>query len=211
MESRAGSIAVSRALRFRELQTGTRVDRILFVLHGYGQLVEYFIRKFAAISIENTLIVAPEGMHRFYLQGSSGRVGASWMTKEWREQDILENVQALNQLYLHFSEQYPQATVSVLGFSQGGATAARWVADGQVPCTHFISWASVFPPDLSAESMAQLSMRRQFCLGNEDPYFIGEDAERMKEFYRTLQFEVVGYSGKHDIDAELLLKLLEHE
>ena len=30
-------------------------------------------------------------MHRFYLEGSSGRVGASWMTKEAREDDKKEN------------------------------------------------------------------------------------------------------------------------
>ena len=33
-------------------------------------------------------IIAPQGLHKFYLEGTSGRVGASWMTKENREDDI---------------------------------------------------------------------------------------------------------------------------
>jgi hypothetical protein len=61
---------------------------LLYVLHGYGHLAPYFIRKFN--SLEDSFIVAPEGMYRFYLYGSSGRVGACWMTKEERLDDALD-------------------------------------------------------------------------------------------------------------------------
>ena len=211
MTSVEGHISVSKALRFREFQHGEHVEQIVYVLHGYGQLAEFFIRKFVQEPLNNTLIVAPEGMHRFYLQGSSGRVGASWMTKEWRKQDIQENIAALNQLYAHFNTLHPKAKVIVLGFSQGGATAARWVAAGQISCSHFISWASVFPPDLDSDVMHNLKMRCSFCLGNEDPYFNQEDAEKTIDFYRNLSFDVNTYIGKHDIEPSLLAKLLQHE
>ena len=174
-------------------------------------MAEFFIRKFELEPLSNTLIIAPEGMHRFYLQGSSGRVGASWMTKEWREQDILENIAALNQLYAHFQTLHPNAKISVLGFSQGGATAARWVAAGQISCSHFISWASVFPPDLDSNVMRHLKMRRSFCLGNEDPYFNELEAEKTMDFYQNLSFDVHTYLGKHDIEPILLAKLLKDE
>ena len=71
--------------------------QILIALHGYGQLGQYFYRKFNSLEADFGLVV-PEGPHRFYLEGSSGRVGASWMTKEWREQDIQENNSYLKQL-----------------------------------------------------------------------------------------------------------------
>jgi hypothetical protein len=69
-------------------------SKILVALHGYGQLAQFFARKFAALD-QSFGIIVPEGPHRFYLEGSSGRVGASWMTKEWREQDIEENTRYL--------------------------------------------------------------------------------------------------------------------
>ena len=76
----------------------TDKKEILIALHGYGQLGQFFFRKFSAIE-KKIGIVIPEGPHRFYLEGSSGRVGASWMTREWRETDIAENTQYLLSTY----------------------------------------------------------------------------------------------------------------
>ena len=81
-----------------QLNKDTR--QIWFVFHGYGQLARYFIRKFAILTNQQILVIAPEGLSRFYIEKveSSGRpndrVGASWMTKENRTVDI-EN-------YLHY-------------------------------------------------------------------------------------------------------------
>ena len=75
--------------------------QVWFVLHGYGQLAQYFIKKFKAIESSQICIVAPEGLSKFYLEsvtsrsaGGSNRVGATWMTRENREVDI-ENYIAL--------------------------------------------------------------------------------------------------------------------
>ena len=76
---------------------------------------DYFIRKFRAL-FDDLLVVAPEGMHRFYLQGSSGRVGASWMTKEAREDDIADNLRWLQELDAHISAQYRPKRKLLLGF-----------------------------------------------------------------------------------------------
>ena len=63
---------------------------IWIVCHGYGQLASFFIRKFQDLDAPNRFIIAPEGFNKFYLNGYSGRVGASWMTKENREDEIEE-------------------------------------------------------------------------------------------------------------------------
>ena len=55
--------------------------KLLIALHGYGQLAFYFAKKFESVPDDYALLV-PEGMHRFYLQGSSGRVGASWRQRK---------------------------------------------------------------------------------------------------------------------------------
>ncbi|MCZ8216519.1 MAG: phospholipase, partial [Cyclobacteriaceae bacterium] len=68
-----------------KLDANTR--KVWFVLHGYGQLAEYFLRKFKSLEAQEIFVIAPEGLSRFYMedvtrrsQGGSQRVGATWMT-----------------------------------------------------------------------------------------------------------------------------------
>ena len=82
------------------------------------------------------------GTARYYLEGAHGRVGASWMTKEAREDDIVDYVRYLDALSaeLRLTERRPV----LLGFSQGVATASRWVAMGQTAFSRLILWSGVF-------------------------------------------------------------------
>jgi hypothetical protein len=36
---------------------------LLIALHGYGQLVPYFIRKFQQVNSDDIMVIAPEGLH----------------------------------------------------------------------------------------------------------------------------------------------------
>ena len=90
-------LTYSKSYRYEILPCNGDSKNVLYVLHGYGQLSRFFIRKFSALQ-ERYTIVAPEGMHRFYLEGSSGRVGASWMTKEDRLTDINDIMSFLNEV-----------------------------------------------------------------------------------------------------------------
>ena len=89
--------------------------KLLIVMHGYGQLAKYFSRKFHSCP-SSYYIVAPEGPHRFYKQGYSGRVGASWMTKEAREVDIKDNLNWLNALLHKLTLGKTFEEVILLGF-----------------------------------------------------------------------------------------------
>jgi predicted esterase len=180
-------------------------DKIVIALHGYGQLGQYFYRKFHSIETEYGLVIA-EGPHRFYLEGSSGRVGASWMTKEWREQDIEENNSYLKQLMEKVSSENPKATLYLLGFSQGGATAARLFQQYPSLASHLILWASVFPPDLEKPLFPQ-GKTLHFVLGNKDPYFDSDSFIKVQEAYTALGFKVHVFDGAHDIDM-LALKVI---
>lgn len=182
---------------------------LLYVLHGYGQLAPYFIRKFN--SLEDYFIVAPEGMHRFYLNGSSGRVGASWMTKEERLDDIEDNCNWLCDLHSKINGAQSYDKIIILGFSQGGATAARWFYDKRMNADHLIMWASVFPPDLSPEDLIDPhSKNNLFVLGTEDEYFDGEQQKEALDFYSIHGFRIINYGGKHDICIETLVDSLNH-
>lgn len=180
--------------------------RIILALHGYGQLAQYFYRKFHSL-INDYGLVIPEGPHRFYLEGSSGRVGASWMTKEWREQDIAENTRYLLQITAEIRSSNPTAQLTLLGFSQGGATAARLYQADPALFSQLILWASVFPPDIAMQQFPQ-GNKMDFVIGSNDPYFAAESKAKIQEEYLALGFDIHTFEGVHDLDLQTLLALL---
>ncbi|MDP4798585.1 MAG: serine hydrolase family protein [Crocinitomicaceae bacterium] len=179
---------------------------ILLALHGYGQLSQYFYRKFHALENDFGLVI-PEGPHRFYLEGSSGRVGASWMTKEWRAQDIEDNNRYLLQLIEKVQLENPDARLHLLGFSQGGATAARLYQADPSLFSQLILWASVFPPDIAMEQFPK-GKKMDFVIGSKDPYFDSESSARIQNEYTELGFEIHTFEGAHDIHSQTLLAVL---
>jgi predicted esterase len=206
MEPKSFEIKTSKTQRYFTHGDLKKTSKLLIVLHGYGQLAEHFIRKFHQLP-ENYYIVAPEAMHHFYLNGSSGRVGASWMTKENRINNITDNNEYLNNLVDFLQTENEFSELLVLGFSQGGATAARWNAQRK-DIDQLILWASIFPPDLEESSFSN-SKNGTFVIGKQDEFYdaVAQDKEINK--YRSLGFEIVVYDGKHDIDADTLKNLLD--
>lgn len=180
--------------------------KILIALHGYGQLGQFFYRKFNFLN-DDWGIVIPEGPHRFYLEGSTGRVGASWMTKEWREQDIEENNAYLQNLLLKILNENPDAQIHLLGFSQGGATAARLYQSKPSIFEQLILWASVFPPDLEKPAFPE-GAKLHFVIGENDPYFSEESIQSAIQTYENIGFEVSCFEGQHDLHAPTLLSIL---
>lgn len=208
MSSVEGKIEVPSSLRYRTIQSGENPKHLIYVLHGYGQLVEYFSQKFQDIPLKETVFVFPEGRHRFYLRGTSGRVGASWMTKEWREEDIRLNTLTLDLLHIELLRNYTPGKITVIGFSQGGATAARWLAHGNISCDHFISWASVYPPDLAIEEHQNLAQKNTFVLGTEDEFFPKTEQEKLIAEYQSKGIFTSRFEGTHDIHKETLISIL---
>lgn len=203
MEQHLTSTKTFRYFTYGDIDKATK---LIFVLHGYGQLAEFFIRKFHFLE-EDYLIVAPEGMHRFYLKGASGRVGASWMTKEDRDSDINDNQIYLDKLYDTITNLKDFENISLLGFSQGGATAARWFNSTKRKIDAFISWASVYPPDLSIEKNTS-SKNNYFAIGKKDEYFTEDSLNKEVKFYESMNFKTFTFEGTHNIDSTTLNKIL---
>ena len=183
---------------------------MLIVLHGYGQLGRYFLEKFSAIASDRTFVIAPEGMHRFYLSGSSGRVGASWMTKEDRETDITDNLRWLTELIESYEPKVFKKR-AILGFSQGGATAARLFNSRHIELNHLIMWASVFPPDIDREKFlheCHPNGENYFVLGEQDEYFSSTERDETLNFYRSIGFNTLVFNGKHTIEHETISRLV---
>ena len=82
-------IKIEKSARYFTLGELTpAVENIWIVLHGYGQLASEFIKNFTSFENERTFIIAPEALNKFYFRGFSCKIGASWMTKEDRENEI---------------------------------------------------------------------------------------------------------------------------
>lgn len=184
---------------------------LLIALHGYGYLAEYFIRKFQKVDLEKYVVICPEAPHRFYQSGNSGRVGASWMTKVDRLNDIKDYVTFLDTLLDSLKSQADFDSITLLGFSQGGATASRWLAYGKHSFDRFILWATTFPSDMEKEYLNKFrSSVNYFVFGRKDEYY---SPDKVREHFQALNqlnipFEMRNFDGAHNVHEETLLSIL---
>lgn len=203
------NITVNKTATYYTLGDVKTANTIWIVLHGYGMLAKYFIKKFNPILSANNAIVAPEGLSKLYLQGFYGRVGAAWMTKEDRENEIIDYINYLNQLYkvILIENNHTAIKINIVGFSQGGATASRWIADGKVSPNNFILWSSVFPDDMNFKNFGE-NFNTFIIHGNKDEYRTEEQLLKQKDFINkaNINYQLIEFEGTHDIPEEVLVK-----
>lgn len=197
----------ARYFQVGEINASTK--QIILAIHGYGQQAKYFIKKFKCLEPHNVCVIAPEGLSRFYLEGFSGRVGATWMTKEDRLTDIKNYISYLNQLYEEIKETIPtSAKISLLGFSQGSATVSRWAINGKVPFTKMVLWAGIFPPDMNFEEAKNIFEDKDihYVYGLNDPYINKEKLQEMDKLSKQLGLKpiVTKFEGDHVIEEDTL-------
>lgn len=208
-------LEVKRTARYWTLGDFAEAHDVWIVLHGYKQLARRFLRRFEPIAEPGRLVVAPEALSRFYVSPEPGRhgpasvVGASWMTREDRLHEISDYVAYLDRLAQ--AVLLPDAAVTVLGFSQGTATAARWVTMGSAPAKRLILWAGYLPHDQDLERAAEVFSDTELVLvrGGEDPGLTEEldEKERAALEAESIPHRIVRYDGGHEIDAETLRAL----
>jgi len=185
-----------------------------FVCHGYGQLGESFLNKFKFMDNGENCIVAPEGLNRFYLEGFSGKVGATWMTREDRLTDIENYMNYLQLIYDQILTDPPQGDfkISILGFSQGVATISRWVTQSDCHFDRLFLWAGIFPPDLNFDfSQSKLKGKEIFLIyGNQDPFLTEEHSTRLEEAIARLQItpQKITFEGGHELHPSTLLQFI---
>lgn len=186
-----------------------------FVLHGYGQLADGFLAAFSGIADSTRLVVAPEGLSRFYLREGSGAVGASWMTKVARGDDIDDYVRYLDALYAQVLGGIapPDVGVHVLGFSQGTATACRWSALGLSRVDRLTLWAGGVPPDLDLARHRERLERVDITLvfGERDALVderrVAAETGRLSD--AGLAHRLVRFAGGHRLDDATLARLAD--
>ncbi|MEQ8517972.1 MAG: alpha/beta hydrolase [Cytophagales bacterium] len=187
-------------------------ERIWLVCHGYGQLASRFIKKFNPLDQNKNLIIAPEGLSHFYLDGLSGNVGASWMTKHNRELEIENQFSFLESLMISKVKASKAKRISLLGFSQGGATICRWIAKSEIIFDDLYLWATIFPPDMSTDFLDKtlLGKNVRIFYGDKDPFLKNEHVEKTKQLLdRVPQLKIVKFEGDHRVMPEVLIKHMD--
>lgn len=180
---------------------------LIIALHGHGHLAAYFIQKFKNLDLDKYVIVCPEAPNRYYKNGTEGRVGATWMTKEDRLTDIQNYISLLDNTLDELKSNQNFNSISLLGFSQGGATASRWLAYGKHQFDKFLLWATVFPPDMDPEYCEKFNhSANYFVFGTKDDYYSENKVKKHFEELNklNLRFELIIFDGTHDINEETL-------
>lgn len=197
---------------FTHGKLNSRTKQVWIACHGYGQLAKYFVTNFTCLDPIKHFIVVPEGTNRFYLSGFDGRVGASWMTKEDRETDILNYNTQLDSLLEYFKYDIPtDAIVNAFGFSQGTATISRWICHSKPKISNLYLWAGkiAFDIDLKINLEYLSSLNIQLIIGDRDQYI---NEEKLLEYERFLNehninFTTTVFKGDHKIKESVLLRL----
>ena len=217
----AHHLRVERTARYYTLGADDAdVRAIWFVLHGYGQLAGSFVRFFADIAKLGALVVAPEALNRFYLvspESAPARerpVGATWMTREDRESEVSDYVEYLDALSDEIIGERQiaerQLQINALGFSQGAATATRWVTHGRARIDRLILWGGLLPPDTDLKHGEALrNVPLALVVGNRDQY-ITEDmlaSERARLDGLGIPYDLVPFDGGHVISRSVFPKL----
>ena len=160
--------------------------------------------------------MAPEGLSRFYLHDSEGShgeevpIGATWMTREDRENEITDYVALLDAVLREISEEAGEdiARLTVLGFSQGAHTVCRWVAAGEATVERIILWGSYLPEDFDLDrGPERLGSAELILVRGLLDHYISEEAHASQEARLDelgIPFKTITHAGGHELDPALL-------
>jgi predicted esterase len=184
-------------------------------LHGYRQLAPWFLRRFRALDDGSRRIVAPEALNRFYVgdpdgrHGPDARVGATWMTREDRDADVVDYTRYLESVLAAESVRGPERPVVVLGFSQGAHTAARWMHASERAVRAVVLWGEGLPHDTTVEHLAGAPRRWILVRGEADgSRSLGREARDEARLVEAgADWTARSHPGGHRIDTDALNEL----
>lgn len=204
-------INVKKTAHYYTLGTpSTSTKRFWIICHGYGQRANRFLEQFQLLDLEENFILAPEGLHRFYWQGLSGDVAASWMTKADRLDDIADYAQYLSDVYdLYRPKMNEEVEIIFFGFSQGCATLCRWIFNQLPIFNRLVLWGGRIPQDLNyLPHQTYFSDKNiHFAYGDKDQFLTPELLQNQFDFIDAQQLNVGvwKFEGKHETRKKVLL------
>ena len=190
-------------------------ENIWIVFHGYGQLSKYFIRRFDVLDGDKNYIIAPQGLSKFYVDEDYKNVGASWLTKEDRGSDLLNQQKYLIKLMdeLKLKIDFSKIKVNLFGFSQGVSALTRLLMNYNMKVNNIIIWAGWVPDEFFNINKDVLKDTNLFfVVGNKDKYYNNLIIKGyIEKFKNTLNKEIdyFVFNGGHIVDRKVLKKINE--
>ncbi len=211
MEAKEYFFKVSRTARvytFGNLSEKTKV--VWVVTHGYGQLAKYFVKHFSHLNPETNFVIAPEALSRSYLNNMTGRVGASWMTKDMRLEEIDDYVNYIETVTnkLLYDIDISNKKLVALGFSQGAATISRWAEKSKLNVNLLCFWAGEPGIELfSSKKYNNFSIL--YVVGSKDPFLTFEKQQsiKLKSKQSGWLFQFLSFEGEHHLDKEIIQQI----
>ncbi len=193
-------------------ELNAKTEEIWFVFHGYGQLAQHFIRRFNVLDQEKCFVIAPEGLNKFYLT-ENGHVGASWMTKHNRENELQNQRQYFDEIFIQYFSTTDFATKKVVffGFSQGVAAMVRCLTHWQLKLAKMIIWAGEIPKETNKEHLNLENVDVHFVIGNDDKYYSEEAINfQIDSFEKIMGIKptLTVFQGTHEVNREVLGKFI---
>jgi len=202
------TLRVQKTARYFTIgELNNQTEEVWLVLHGYAQLAANFILPFEVLDNGKRLIVAPEGLNKFYAKGFGGQPAANWMTSEDRENEIADYVFYLDALTDRLK--IPTNVKLVLfGFSQGVATASRWLHHTQYTISRFIIYAGEIALELKNPIAKKLvTTPLTYVTGNKDKLISNEKLTEVKQLMSQLKATEIVFEGGHEVKEDVLLQL----
>jgi predicted esterase len=181
--------------------------RWLLAFHGYGQSADEVLTDVMKVpGIDRWHVAVPQALNTFYARRDE-RVVASWMTRQNREQAILDNVAYIDRVVNDLAKS--AETLVFMGFSQGSAMAYRAAMLGRRPASGIIALAGDVPPELKLPGSAapDLSAARGrswprvlIGVGREDPWYTPARCDEDEGALRAqkVDVDVNRFSGGHE-------------
>jgi predicted esterase len=181
----------------------SRPETVVFVLHGLGQRARPLADHLGPAAGPDRVLVVPEAPSRYLPRPGAARAGAAWSTGEDHAADLRDNVLYLDALRADVWRRFGARRHVLVGFSQGGLTAARWLAHSRHAWDKVVLWGAPIPRDVDPVGFRAGLGRTELVLaiGDGDPY-VTPAAERaaLDTLDRLdVPFRVHRYVGGHAI------------
>ena len=185
-----------------------------FALHGSKMVCEQIIKKFKDFDSGEHFVIAPEGLSRLYAKGFGGDVVATWMTSRDRLYEISDFSEYLSALYDNYVPKLPSDCKKVvMGFSQGGTTALRWLHHSPVDVDVFLGYSCWIPEDIDLAA-GKTDIKNKKCIytyGLQDQFLSTERVVMLNSVIAKNGLEVIqeSYDGDHRIDTDQLRSIFK--
>ena len=165
---RIKNIAIEKHVRVFSQGNLEKAKEVWLLFHGYGQDIDTFFSPFQDLKASTAFII-PEGISRFYQKGFFGKVGASWMTSESRDLEIIDQYNYLNTIFNEYN--LVEKKINVFAFSQGAPVAARWIEEFNITVNRLIFWSGNIPDSIASNPDGFVNKQNpEFYIGKNDQF-----------------------------------------